>query len=555
MRFWEENQKLEESQLTIQKMIGGGGFGVTYRAIENNTGKLVVIKTLNHWQQEKENFDKLQVKFVNEAMRLAQCNHPHIVKAYRLVKEEDLWGIVMEYIDGEDLSDYIIQNRKRPEAEALRYIFQIGEALEYVHQQGLLHRDVKPSNILVRRNSNEAVLIDFGLAREFTLNKTGSVTNARTEGYAPIEQYERRGNFAPYTDVYALAATLYSLVTAEVPLPSVFRKYAELPPPKQFNSQISDRVNDAIVKGMGLEPQDRPQTVREWLELLQPTVKSSTQTPKLTKSFDFQYAKIDKNLNITYHPGQAEYFTEDLGNGVVLEMVAIPGGTFMMGSPESEEQRMDYESPQHQVTIQPFFMGKFTITQEQYAAVMGKNPSYFKGEKRPVEKVSWNDAVEFCAILSDKTGKKYQLPSEAQWDYSCRAGTKTPFHFGETITTDLVNYNGNYTYGSAPKGEYREETTNVGIFPPNAFGLYDMHGNVWEWCKDTWHENYIGAPNDGTAWFDNDNRYRLLRGGSWLNNPENCRCAYRSYNNPDFDLNGNGFRVMCVGFREGLNRP
>jgi formylglycine-generating enzyme required for sulfatase activity len=134
-------------------------------------------------------------------------------------------------------------------------------------------------------------------------------------------------------------------------------------------------------------------------------------------------------------------------------------------------------------------MGKYEVTQAQYQAIMGNNPSNFKGEKRPVEQVSWNDAVKFCEELSKKTGRAYRLPSEAEWEYAARAGTDTPFHFGETITTDLANYNGNFTYASAPKGEYRKETTDVGIFPPNSFGLYDMCGNVWEWCLDKYHNN------------------------------------------------------------------
>ncbi|WYL94979.1 MAG: formylglycine-generating enzyme family protein [Gloeotrichia echinulata IR180] len=267
------------------------------------------------------------------------------------------------------------------------------------------------------------------------------------------------------------------------------------------------------------------------------------------RKFEFEYAQIDTNLKITRYRSQAELFTEDLGNGVVLEMVAIPGGSFIMGSPENEAGRDDYESPQHQVTIQPFYIGKFTITQEQYAAVMGTNPSRFPGKKRPVEKVSWNDAVEFCAILSNKTGKKYQLPSEAQWEYACRAETKTPFNFGETITTDLANYNGNFTYGSAPKGKYRQETTNVGSFPANAFGLHDMHGNVWQWCDDNWHGNYINAPTDGSSWLcDNDN-IKCLRGGYWFYNPEFCRSAYRGIHNRAeraFHHDPFGFRVVCV---------
>ncbi|MFK0732409.1 MAG: protein kinase, partial [Gloeotrichia echinulata HAB0833] len=427
MKLWIPNQHLKNGRFIIQKVLGGGGFGVTYSAIEQRTSKLFVIKTLNHIQQSQADFDERQEKFVNEALVLKGCKHPHIVQVYELIQEDGLWGMVMEYIDGEDLAVYIEQHGQLSEKEALEYIEQIGQALEYVHQQGFLHRDIKPNNILLRRGTKTAVLIDFGLAREFTIGRTASMTNSRTEGYAPIEQYDRQGKFGAYTDVYALAATLYNLLTARVPIPANYREYAPLQSPKQFNPQISDRVNDAILKGMALASEDRPQTVREWLELVMP--------PHVPK-FEFEYAKIDTNLKITRYRSQAELFTEDLGNGVVLEMVAIPGGSFIMGSPENEGY--DDERPQHQVTIQPFYIGKFPITQEQYAAVMGTNPSRFQGKKRPVENVNWNEAVEFCAKLSSKSGKKYQLPSEAQWEYACRAGTTTPFHFGETITTDLA---------------------------------------------------------------------------------------------------------------------
>jgi formylglycine-generating enzyme required for sulfatase activity/tRNA A-37 threonylcarbamoyl transferase component Bud32 len=559
MQSWTPGKTLDNGRFIIEKPIGGGGYGITYRAKDNNSGNLVVIKTLNAKRQAEIDFPQQQVKFVNEALRLARCSHPHIVQVYEVIEEGGLWGMVMEHIDGDDLAVYLEkQGKPLSETEALRYVQQVGQALEYVHGKGFLHRDVKPNNILLRRSTKEAVLIDFGLTREFTVGKTGSMTSANTEGYAPVEQYERRGNFGAYTDVYALAATLYSLLTEEVPIPAQFRKHAQLPPPQKINSKISDRVNHAILKGMEMEPTDRSQTVGEWLAMLSlqnPSLNSSTPLPEKwvvglgvpfpTRRFEFKYAKIDKSLKITHHPGQGEFFAEDLGNGVVLEMVAIPGGTFLMGSPESEKERSSYESPQHKVTIQPFFMGKFTITQEQYQAVMGKNPAHFPGKKRPVEYVSWDDAVEFCAMLSNKTGKKYQLPSEAQWEYACRAGTTTPFHFGETITTDLVNYDGNYPYGSAPKGKYREQTTDVGSFPANAFGLYDMHGNVWEWCQDEWHKNYDNAPSDGSAWLNENDNQKLLRGGSWYDNPGYCRGAIRNYgySRDVRDVNF-GFRVV-----------
>ncbi len=270
---------------------------------------------------------------------------------------------------------------------------------------------------------------------------------------------------------------------------------------------------------------------------------------------DFYLEKFDvitvnnKGEEINRHSHQAVFFTEDLGQGVMLEIVSIPGGTFLMGSPENEVKRRDNESPQHEVTLPPFCMSKYPITQDQYQAIMGENPSHFQGRNRPVECVSWYDATEFCQKLSQKTGKTYRLPSESQWEYACRAGTTTPFYFGETITTDLVNYNGNYTYGKAPKGKYREQTTNVGSFPPNVFGLYDMHGNVWELCADDWHNNYEGAPTDGSAWLElNDEKklYALLRGGSWFFLPDICRSAFRfNYIGRDNYSYNISFRVVC----------
>jgi formylglycine-generating enzyme required for sulfatase activity/uncharacterized caspase-like protein len=280
-------------------------------------------------------------------------------------------------------------------------------------------------------------------------------------------------------------------------------------------------------------------------QILKPTVQ-----PKLLELLTFTFTtktvnKTGKIVNQENH--QAKYFKEDLGNNITLEMVQIPGGSFKMGSPESEKGRRESESPQHQVNVPGFSMGKFVVTQEQYQQIMGNNPSSFSGAKRPVEQVSWNDAVEFCQKLSQKTGREYRLPSEAEWEYACRGGTTTPFHFGETITTDLANYNGTDTYASEPKGKNLERTTDVGSFPPNAFGLYDMHGNVWEWCQDDWHDNYIDAPKDGSVWTSRSGITKLLRGGSCFYIPGLCRSACRGNGNLD-DYYGNiGFRVVCSG--------
>lgn len=230
-----------------------------------------------------------------------------------------------------------------------------------------------------------------------------------------------------------------------------------------------------------------------------------------------------------------------------------------MGSPEGEAERESNESPQRQVKVPGFFIGKYEVTQAQYQAIIGTNPSNLKGEKRPVEQVSWDDAVEFCKKLSQKTGKTYRLPSEAEWEYACRAGTTTPFYFGETITTDLVNHDGNYLYGSAPKGEHRQQTTDVGKFPPNSFGLYDMCGNVWEQCQDVYNNNYLDAPRDESAWINGkNNNLKLLRGGSFTSYARNSRSARRNSGGRDFrnfDFRGSvlsyeGYEVVAdVGFR------
>ncbi|MDB9321268.1 formylglycine-generating enzyme family protein [Nodularia spumigena CS-591/04] len=261
----------------------------------------------------------------------------------------------------------------------------------------------------------------------------------------------------------------------------------------------------------------------------------------------------------------AQYYVEDLGNGIGLDMLLIPGGSFMMGSPDNELERRKSESPQHRVNIPNFCMGKYPVTQAQWKAVAGlakvnkdldADPSKFKGANRPVEQVSWYDAVEFCQRLTAHTKREYRLPSEAEWEYACRAGTTTPFHFGETITSEFTNYRATSIYGWGVKGTYREETTPVGSFnAANNFGLYDMHGNVWEWCLDDWHDNYEGAPIDGIAWFnDNDNLYQkegraVLRGGSWINSPRLCRSASRD-DLPravrDVISNRIGFRVVCA---------
>ena len=257
------------------------------------------------------------------------------------------------------------------------------------------------------------------------------------------------------------------------------------------------------------------------------------------------------------HTKTIQYFTEDLSQQVSLEMAYIPSGKFQMGSPESEIDRRDSESPQHPVTVNEFFMGRFPVTQAQWKVVAGfpkidrdlkPNPSRFKSktEDLPIENVSWLDAQEFCKRLSNKMGRSYRLPSEAEWEYACRAGTTTPFYFGETISSDIANYDAQSAYGPGERGQYRQKTTAIDSFPPNDFGLCDMHGNVWEWCADGWHKNYVGAPSNGSVWdASNDSGSRILRGGSWFCVPGDCRSACRYSSSPDNASYSLGFRLAC----------
>ncbi len=285
--------------------------------------------------------------------------------------------------------------------------------------------------------------------------------------------------------------------------------------------------------------------------------------------FEFETLTVDVFANSLGRQEQSvQGVSHNLGQGISLELVAVPGGSFLMGAGKSEEGWHSMQGPQHEVMIAPFWMGRYPVTQAQWRVVaalpkversLNPEPSCFKGDNRPVEQISWLDAIEFCARLSHQTGHSYRLPSEAEWEYACRAMTQTPFCFGETITTDLANYSGvdwefegricsKGSYGQGPTGSDRRETTEVGSFRvANAFGLYDMHGNVREWCQDCWHDTYVDAPTDGIAWTEGGNcNQRVLRGGSWNSGPRACRSAARSRMEMDGNLYDLGFRVVCT---------
>lgn len=277
---------------------------------------------------------------------------------------------------------------------------------------------------------------------------------------------------------------------------------------------------------------------------------------ELKRQFNsFETISIDANGNLSGGVRtKVKQFVEKLGDGVELIMLKIPGGEFQMGA-----ESYSFEQPVHRVNVPDFYLGKHPVTQAQWKAVsalpgisieIGADDSYFKGDDLPVECVSWVEAEEFCGRLSRKTGRRYRLPSEAEWEYACRAGNAGPFAFGPTLTPSVANYDGHRPYGNAPHGTFREGTVAVGsLGVANVFGLCDMHGNVCEWCADEWHDTYSGAPTDGSPWLSSDNpAYRVFRGGSWTHGAEVSRSSDRKREHPDSSV-----KLYYLGFRVALD--
>lgn len=261
-------KSLQSGKYTLEKELGRGGFGITFRANHRYLGQPVVIKTLNESLRRDRNFAEFDRKFQDEARRLASCVHPNIVRVSDFFVEDGQPYMVMDYIAGQNLGEVVAGNNPLPENLAILYITQIGAALKAVHQKGLLHRDIKPQNILLRQGTQEVVLIDFGISREFTAGATQNHTNMVSDGYAPPEQYFAQGKYTPATDVYGLAATLYTLLTAQVPVAAILRTSQPMPSPRDLRPELSTTVSQAVMRGMTVEAQNRPASVDEWLDLL-----------------------------------------------------------------------------------------------------------------------------------------------------------------------------------------------------------------------------------------------------------------------------------------------
>ncbi len=573
------------------RILGKGGFGRTFLAIDEfkPSKPRCVIKQFLPDVKSKKGLKKAAELFEREAMRLDELGkHLQIPELLAFFNQEDRQYLIQEFIDGDDLAKELYTKGVFNEQQIRELLNDMLAVLKFVHSNNVIHRDIKPENIIRRKTDNKLVLVDFGAAKSTEgqdSSKTGTIIGS--VAYIAPEQAVGKPKFA--SDLYSLGATCLHLLTNIEPTELfdvaegewIWRQYLE-----NNDNDISyelSRVLDKLVEGA---TKRRFEKVEEVLQALyggiSSTIRNSgknysqqqnygvpssaTSTKKTrTKSksvknldlkvFTYTFLQIDNSNSIAIgrnpplktleYRGKAKYITVDLGKGITMDLIGIPGGKYLMGSPDEEPERSTEESPQHSVAVRPFLMGKYPVTQKQWERVMKKNPARFTGNsENPVEKVSWFECWEFCEKLSEKIGREFRLPTEAEWEYACRGKTKTPFHFGNTISSELANYNGEYPYNSGKEGEYRSKTTKVGSFPPNCFGLYDVHGNVAEWCADHWHDNYGNAPNDGSAWLeDNPKGSRVLRGGSWLHLPGSCRSSHRLSSPPTSKSDAFGFRI------------
>lgn len=585
MSNWHKGTQINQARYIIESFEGS-----IYKARDQKNHQLVAIKTIltSNSPHQKQQISSEQIK---QLIKISNCHHPNLIKLYpQVFQDYNQSYIIMEYIWGQDLASYIDCQGQLPIKEALQIIEKIGSAVNVLHQYGFIHQNLKPQNIILRSQNSEPVLNDLGLTIALFEDQNQTYHNLK-DPFTALEIVHQPNQIGACTDIYSLAAILYVLLTSQLPIPTTKRKNNQLISPQKLNPNISNRLNQAIVQGMKLNPLSRPQTLKQWLAMLPSSrefisdqkarinanceQKRSTQLIKaqnnfkiaskpLIKEFNFEFITLEVRprlfsfmspLKKTLTKQKTQYFQEHLDDKDVIDMINIPSGTFIMGSNSNELERCPDESPQRRVRIKSFYLSKFPITQLQWRIVASLpkvdrllkiNPSYFKGDSLPVEKVSWYDATEFCQRLTKHTHRKYRLPTESEWEYACRGGTTTAFHCGEIITTHFANYDGRKAYILEPTNKYERKTTPVNSFTPNPFGLYDLHGNVWEWCQDNYSTVYKAKSIDDSSDYANSkNQPKSVRGGSWSLNPGSCRSSKRSGYLPESSYNFLGFRIIC----------
>lgn len=613
----------------VERILGRGGMGVVWHAQDLQLGKPVAVKLLpSELIHDQNALERLKA----EARRGQSLAHPGIVTLHDFQQDPargNVAFLVMELVEGEPLSNLLKDHRQGlPLERVIRWARQLGEAIDFAHSKDILHRDIKPGNVMIDARDN-ARLIDFGIGRE--VRNTMSQVSVRPDSSgtpAYMSPQQLMGENHPTNDIYSLAATMYECLSGAPPFRDGHLQTQIMYKLAAPIAGLPEHVNKALLAGLAKETHRRPASAVQMaramakapaaitpapaVNTLPPPASPAISRPTLAPREAARYenrplaASPKRQLKIlwvvgaivvltliwavlyTNHqsrqraalqttaaaaqaaeqrqaqaraaeearqreaarlaalkPKHLDRKTVTLAPGVTAEFVYIDAPTvapdgFLMGSPAGEAQPENDET-QHRVKLtKGFWMQTTEVTQGQWQAVMGSNPAHFKsGSNYPVEQVNWNDCQEFVGKLRQR-GISARLPTEAEWEFACRAGTTTPFSFGNTISTSQASYDGRSTYGNGQKGEYRQRTTPVGSFPANAWGLHDMHGNVWEWCQD-WYGGYPSStvtdpvgPQTGS--------YRVLRGGSWGSDPWNLRSALRNWISPAYRFNLYGLR-------------
>ncbi len=582
---------LQHGKYRIISTLGQGGFGITYLAENTMLEGKVAIKEFFYKEYcdrdadtrhvtvptsgNREIVERFKQKFIKEARTIFSLNHPNIVRIHDVFEENDTAYYVMDYIEGESLSEMVARRGYIPEAEALAYICDVAQALTYIHSKKVNHLDVKPGNMIRRRSDGKVLLIDFGVAKQYdvaSLKGTTTTPVCISAGYSPAEQYRKNGvqSFSPQSDVYALAATLYKLLTGVTPPEAMDVQDEGLPVDELMAKQVSQHVRLAIALAMKGKS-ERTQSVELFIRHLtessnEETVNFHEQEPKkpqpAPKINQSDEEKISKSLYIwgiggavaialligiikfcaRSSGGEASPVSPDTtaivdtyyANGVSFEMVRVEGGTFTMGATAEQGSDVDSdEKPTHQVTLSSYMIGKTEVTQELWQAVMGSNPSHFKGSNLPVEQVSWEDCQAFITKLNALTGKTFRLPTEAEWEFAARGGNNSQGYkcSGSNTLSDVAWYtdnSGGITHPVATKA-------------PNELGIYDMSGNVFEWCND-WYGDYTSASEINPTGPDSGS-YRVNRGGSWDDDVRYCCVSYRNNSLPPYPYGTLGLRL------------
>ncbi len=583
----------------IDSVLGQGGFGITYRAYDTNLQRDVAIKEYLPTgvavrepsqklhpvsDQHSEHYGWGLERFLGEARVLARFNHPNIVRVLSVFEANNTAYMIMEYERGESLS---LQLRDRglvyDELGATRLALALMSGLESVHAAGFIHRDVKPGNILIR-DDGSAVLIDFGSARYALGDRTQMLTAIVSPGYAPYEQYEGSGERqGPWTDIYGLGASLYVMASgSKPPAEAIARGNARiqgkpdpyLPATVIGRGRYSQRFLQAVDAALAFTHDERPATIADWRAMF-PALDgtpapagagaAATLRPLVRRLLDNLRGGLPggRGRGAGRRPSRARarqrmetariplgerrpgtVFRDPLGNGQPgPEMVVLPPGRFRMG--DTRGGAAASEGPIHLVSIgyviaigvAPVTIGDFR--RFAAAAAGGRMPDDhgWSEDDRPVINVSWREATQYAQWLARETGLGYTLPSEAEWEYAARAGTETSYWWGDEVGVGRANCDG------CGSDWDNLQTSPVGSFAANAFGVADMLGNVWEWVEDTWHPRYAGAPSSGEPWLDGNQSLRVARGGAWNYEPRHVRCASRVGYTLDHRSSSLGFRV------------